>query len=209
MSDEPWVWQSDNAPTPLADDERPRGEVTCGDWHGADGEPRALAELLSRLDACALFTVLGEREFTSQWVQPPIASQSVGRLRPDLILIPKPPLVEAGWLGAIGVEVKRSGTKAGPVIAQAIDYRRCSYSIPRMRGLTVLLEAVFIWPLDYAAGPLASLQFSQRIGSLWNAYGESLTFRFSDQRVLSIKDDGTFRVNTQSLANAGRKEGSR
>lgn len=127
------------------------------------------------------------REVSGVLLQPRPA-QTDGALRIDRVLIPKKPLIDAGWKhGAIGVELKRSGEKIGPPISQAIDYSRGAFTIPRFGGVRVVLDWVFIWPVASQGGTTASLMAQNRLGSaepVGRSYAPSVRFKPGSQPAL-------------------------
>lgn len=51
--------------------------------------------------------------------------------RIDYVLMPRDALLREGWsLGSIGVEVKKSDVKPGPVMNQMLDYRSAAFHTP-------------------------------------------------------------------------------
>ena len=128
-------------------------------------------------------------------------------MRIDRILIPNERLYAAGWRhGAIGIEIKRSGEKLGPPLAQAMDYTRAAWTIREARGISVFLSMVFIWPMPKQYGPLASVLVHNRIGSASFSQWTSLYLQFGDETILHIDVPGEFRLGN---GNSGRKVGSR
>lgn len=86
--------------------------------------------------------------------------------RVDRILIPKLPALKAGWhFGAIVVEGKKSDTKVGKLIAQAMDYTRCVFTLSTgVPGLMLMSQWVFVYPLDRITGDIESIMAQNRIG---------------------------------------------
>lgn len=129
--------------------------------------------------------------------------------RIDRILIPKPPLVDHGWrFGAIGVECKKSNTKAGRPLSQCVDYRDAAFKI-WSAGVTVMLEQVFLWPFAPPGGAVQSLIAQRRIGGIYESDG-LVVFNLFQQRVLKFTTQGNFvRLMDSTMASNGKKRGSR
>ena len=108
-------------------------------------------------------------------------------LRIDRILMPSKALQDAGWLhGAIGVEIKASGTKLGPVVAQAIDYTRCAFEV--QPGFFMPVGFVFIFPVQIPGADLGSVMTQNRVGScVVTPLGQLVFFRGSS-RIVSVEE---------------------
>jgi hypothetical protein len=86
--------------------------------------------------------------------------------RIDRILIPLPKLTNAGWCaGAIGVEIKKSGVKLGPVISQMMDYMRATWRLSPS-NVSVMLDFCFVFPSEVIGNNLGSLLSQNRIGQV-------------------------------------------
>lgn len=178
----------------------PRNE-TSGNWLT---EADSASALDRRLASHNLWTVY--REVPGVLLQPR-PGQVDKSVRIDRVLIPNERLHAAGWRhGAIGIEVKRSGVKLGPPLAQAMDYTRAAWTIAEARGISVLLSMVFVWPMPKQYGPLASLLIHNRIGSASFSKWTSLYLQFGDETILHVDQAGEFRLGT---IDSGRKVGSR
>jgi hypothetical protein len=171
--------------------------VTAGDWLTELESASALDE---RLAACQLF--VGYEEIAGVLVAPR-PDQVNKTVRIDRVLLPTRRLREAGWgLGAIGIEIKRSGEKIGPPLAQAMDYVRAAW---RVDGLWIQLGAVFVWPIDKQYGPLTSVLTHNRVGTAEYSPYRLLRLRL-DQVVLDVTDPFVFRVAEYG---SGTKVGAR
>lgn len=127
--------------------------------------------------------------------------------RIDRILVPRARLVEAGWThGPIGVEAKSSGRKAGPAIAQILDYGRAVFLIESGCWPRIMLEWIFLWPAVKAGGDLASIMTQHRIGLVHAAHDGSLIFTTDSTTAIKVAPNGA--VTARELA-AGRKAGTR
>lgn len=166
-------------------------------------EAAAAAALDARLEWMDLWTM--HREVNGVLLHPGMRQEQRG-VRIDRILIPRQRLIDAGWsLGAIGIEIKRSGVRVGPPLAPAIDYVRSAWTI-RPDGLAIVLGACFVWPMDKQSGPLCSLMSNTRVGSASFSNYESLVLTLGEEHVLRVATSGEFRVRD---AGTGRQVGSR
>jgi hypothetical protein len=176
--------------------------LTAGTWAT---EIEAAAAFDSFLNQCGLWSVY--REVPGTLIQPR-PSQADKGMRIDRILLPTPRLLALGWThGAIGVEIKRSGVKIGPPIAQAMDYGRTVWRLDQLGGLRLWLDWVFIWPMTKRHGPIASVLAQNRIGSASSDAWTPLCLWSGEQNLIRIERDGTVAIGT-APAN-GRKAGSR
>lgn len=129
--------------------------------------------------------------------------------RIDRILVPKTPLIEQGWeFGAIGVECKRSGIKAGKPLSQCIDYRDAAFKFGS-GGFTIMLEQVFLWPFACCHGAFQSLITQRRVGGIYE-YKGAIVFSLFQQNVMTFNTQGEFlRLLNEMMKNNGRKRGNR
>jgi hypothetical protein len=175
-------------------------QYTDGQW---PDEAEAVRELDARLARCAhIFLV--HREVPGTYVQP--RYRTVERQpRIDRLLIPKSPLIDAGWNhGVIGVECKCSGKKLGTIIAQCQDYGRAVFRTPN--NFALVCEWIFIWPLGTFAGDVASVMTQNRIGGLCGDRYTLLKFKAACGNLMTISWDGVLDVRPMT---AGQKVGSR
>jgi hypothetical protein len=150
-----------------------------------------------------LWTVYREVSGTPVHLRP---GQDRNGLRIDRILCARPALVELGWTaGIIGIELKRSGEKAGPPLSQCLDYLRASWRLPPA-GSHVMLDYVFLWPLPKVAGTLASIMAQQRIGSAFATNSNALRLVSGEANILTVRRSGEVHVGA---CNAGTRIGSR
>jgi hypothetical protein len=148
------------------------------------------------------------KEVVGQYLLPRPCSKDQ-RARIDRIVIPRRPLVEAGWtLGPFGIEVKRSGKKAGPTICQAMDYARALYVMPQdssIPGHRIVLSWIFLFPLKEMGGDLSSIMMQHRIGRCWLS-SHSLSFGGDGIWAINLRANGEY--DAKPLA-SGQKVGSR
>lgn len=127
-------------------------------------------------------------------------------VRIDRILIPTQALIDLGWRhGIIGVEIKRSGVKLGPALAQAMDYTRSTFTLEGGDFL-IVPTWVLVWPAENEHGPLASLMAQNRVGVVESNQWATLRLRIGEMTLLHASSTGEVRIGAQS---AGRKVGSR
>jgi hypothetical protein len=136
---------------------------------------------------------------------------TAGACRIDRILVPTEKLTKAGWdQGLVGVELKRSEKKLGPLVSQMLDYKRACWSLPG--GAQAVLSWVFLFPCARTHNELASLMAQNRVGTCSLDYPESsewhqLSFFCGEQSVLVcyLNQDRVEVKNTD----LGRRVGSR
>lgn len=165
-------------------------------------------------DAAAAFDAMAQTpyfrvydEVPGQIMQPRIGCLNTN-VRIDRILVPAPDAIAAGWnAGCIGIEMKRSGKKAGPIVAQCLDYMRAAFTLPT--GNVCLLGTCFIWPLEQPKNDIASIMAQHRIGSVEPCSSGSLAFYLSAYRVLSLSANHVGCPHPKHLKNVGRKSGTR
>ena len=186
-----------------------REEKVISERLATSGEYQTEDDSCARFDAVIeshpdLFQAIKE---VKGWYAQPQFNTEVKDARIDRVLIPQPRLVKAGWvLGPIGVEIKRSNIKAGPAISQALDYSRCVFKIDRGSMPRIVLEWVFIWPIEKAYCDIGSIMTQNRIGCAFATHSGRLTFRTDSINLIVVNPDGTVSV---TLPRCGRKRGSR
>lgn len=127
-------------------------------------------------------------------------------LRIDRVLVPAPRLIDAGWAnGIIGCEIKKSGVKIGPVIAQAMDYSRAVWTL-EPGSFRVWLDWTFIWPMAKQSGPIASVLSQNRLGSATSDAWTRIQFKSGENNIVTVGRDGQIRLGA---ATNGAKVGSR
>jgi hypothetical protein len=85
------------------------------------------------------------------------------KVRIDFVIVPKQKAIQEGWsMGAVGIELKKSGTKIGRQVCQAMDYTRAAFQMTG--GILINLSWVFIGPSDTVMGDLGSVMAQNRIG---------------------------------------------
>lgn len=165
-------------------------------------EQDAAAAFDEAVERTGLFAMHREVRGTLLQPRPGQVDKSV---RIDRILIPTPRLGQLGWnLGMVGVEIKRSGIKVGPAIAQAMDYTRACFTIGY--GVQIIPTMVFLWPADKQHGPLASVLAQNRLGTAETNRWAALRLMSGEMNVLHVSHTGEVRIGTGT---AGAKVGSR
>jgi len=131
-------------------------DATCGDYLTEADAAAAFDELAP----CDMFDVATEVSGALRW---PLHGQEVGtRVRIDRVLVPTQRTLDAGWEhGAIGVEIKKSGVKAGKSLNQMFDYLRSTFTIA---GQQMQLGYAVLWPYrGPEGGVLSSIFHGQRL----------------------------------------------
>jgi hypothetical protein len=175
--------------------------LTCGDYKT---EPDAVSALLAIVNP-EHWHVL--QEVDGWMLHPRLDTAGPGRLRIDVLLQPKRALIESGWRwGIVGIECKKSGTKIGRVISQAMDYTRCVWETPN--GFNVMTRLVFVWPCEPVKNDLESVMVQHRIGVA------HLQHRLARLRLLygvtvAYADNGHGQPCVAAELRAGNKQGSR
>ena len=177
----------------LTDIRYPSGDsdLTCGPWRTeAEAEDYAVA-FLERTDLFKLYRQVPGRPLCQRHFQTPKT------VRADILLLPRPRLLAAGWGdGAIVVEVKRSGEKTGPGYSQLLDYLNTAW--PLAGGVCVLPTFGFLFPVRKRFGPLASIMAQQHIGTAWVDQG-TLWLYAGESRVMTIYESGGVRLGHTNI----------
>ena len=190
-----------------SDDFKPDGgfeqAVTTGDYATEKASAEAFDGLVERTGLFKVFSEVPGHVAHPQW------GCESGTLRIDRVLIPTTKMLEAGWTrGAIGVEIKKSGIKAGRPLSQLLDYGRCTWRLPS--GITVVCRYNVLWPLDRQHGIVASIMQQNRVGCAWlgdENYGPSLYFFCGEANLFIYNlDSGRLILGTAKI---GERTGSR
>jgi hypothetical protein len=176
---------------------------TCGDFATED---EAKAAFLAAIKATECFNVYSEVDC---WYfgGSVFGDRPTGRI--DFILSPKKPLIDRGWtMGMIGVECKKSGHKAGPLICQMIDYSKAVFRLPDNNGgCLVCLTAICCFPgLTASGGAIGSIMANHRIGSV-TIHQRSTRININTTAVFSF--DPCSHEFTHKNIHCGYKNGSR
>lgn len=116
------------------------------------------------------------KEVRGEMNQPQPGNNIKSAYRIDRVLVPTQKLYDSGWTkGLIGVEIKRSNIKAGPPLSQMLDYLRCVWIAPG--NIKVMLDYIFLFPLEKTAGTIASLMAQNCVGSCSLRYPEVSEWR--------------------------------
>lgn len=162
--------------------------VTSGEYKNEDDAKEAFRAAVKE---CGFFNVYEEVDC---WYfgGSVFGDKPTGRI--DFVLTPKPLLIAKGWLnGCVGVEAKKSGHKAGPLICQMMDYSKAVFRLPDQCGASLIcLTCVFSFPeLAHITGAVASIMANSRIGcaavdkaGLWMKIGGTNAFRWMNGKVL-------------------------
>ena len=172
---------------------------TIGSWLTETDSATALDRALRVTDLWKIY-----REVRGTLIQPR-AGQIDRGVRIDRVLVPNRKLIDLGWIrGIIGIEIKKSGIKIGPPIAQAIDYGRSIWTLPN--GFNVWLDMVFVWPMGPQHGNIASILTQNCIGSAYPSDWTPLHLKAGEVNILRVHNDHTVDLGTMV---AGKRVGSR
>ncbi len=150
-----------------------------------------------------LFAVTKEVDGTLQYSRP---KQTQIGVRIDRVLFPKKKLLDVGWRsGVVGIEIKKSGHPAGPLVAQAEDYMQSVFTFDS--GVSVCLNSIFLFPSFTAGGIAASILAQRRIGFVGERDGR-LSLWLNNTCLLRYAC-GSVRLGNSSQLNCGMKVGSR
>lgn len=128
-------------------------------------------------------------------------------VRIDRVLFPRRKLIDLGWSsGAIGIEIKKSGHPAGPVVAQAEDYMQSIFTFSS--GVSVALNSVFIFPGFSCGGIVQSILAQRRIGFVVERRGR-FGLVLNNTFLLDYAIDDEWKVGTAANLRCGAKVGSR
>ena len=180
--------------------ERLRGDpsLTYGDWQVEAELEDELVGLLGQLGCFEIHRQIPGRPLYLHHFKP------LQEVRADLLLIPGEKLLKAGWHeGVIVVEVKRSGERIAPGLAQVADYLACGFTLPS--GVVVVPSYGFLFPVEIQRRTVAGLMLQGRTGGLRYA-GGTLEFHCGEFLILSLSLERGISVNPQSF---GRKTGAR
>lgn len=174
--------------------------TTCGYFRTEDDAWKAFDAAVDKAGAFKTYVkVYGE------YLQPRVATE-IKIAEIDRILVPNQKAIDAGWNGGIiGVEGKKSGVKLGPPVSQALDYSRCAFRLANNFWVHPLW--VFVFPMEKQNGPLQSLMYQNRIGTVEFSYCRSLVFSTATcTGVIHITPNGDLFAKQ---VEGGNKRGSR
>lgn len=121
----------------------------------------------------------------------------------DAILIPTCSKIT---IGAIAVEIKKSGEKIGPGLSQLKDYLQCVFPVGNNIGVMPAFGFLFPCPTQHEA--TASWMQHQRIGNICiDTNRQLISFHIGEQELLRF--DGVGRLVKCVEPRSGRKSGSR
>jgi len=134
-------------------------EVTIGNFKTELDAYKEFDEVIESTDVFRLYKqVEGRVIFHHHW------KEDKRNLIIDRVLIPTQKTQDAGWtLGIIGVEIKKSGVKIGPPLAQSEDYLDAVWFITKAK-LAIHLSHVFIFPCGELHNNMASVCAQSHLG---------------------------------------------
>jgi len=177
--------------------------LTSGEYQTEEDAARELDALLKAgVDTGALRVVY--KEVTGQYFFiPPRGEVKCPRI--DRIVVPGKKLEDAGWKhGPFGIEIKKSGHKAGPVVNQCCDYQLARFQV--REGYWLCLEYVFVFPLERIGGDVESVMVNHRIGCASKNRHGAFNCDVSGCSVLRFHPNGEMHGRE---IKSGRKLGSR
>ena len=137
-----------------------RDGYTCGTWTREADSCAALDRAIEATDDFLIY-----KEVVGQSVQPQLGVDKQ-RFRIDRVLFPTAQLMRAGWThGPIGIECKASGKRIGPALAQLFDYSRSVWLPNPATGTWIMLQWLFLWPVNKTSSTVASVMAQHRVGS--------------------------------------------
>lgn len=108
------------------------------------------------------------------------------RPRVDRLLLPNKKAIDLGWTyGPVGVEIKRSGTKLGRPVSQAIDYVRDAV-FETEQNFLVPLNWIFLWHLQSVGGDIESVMTQNKIGRAFSTSTYSFALAVGGTVVLRV-----------------------
>lgn len=150
-----------------------------------------------------LFAVTSEVPGVRQYSRP--EQQKTG-VRIDRLLFPKKKLLNVGWRsGVVGIEIKKSGHPAGPMVAQAEDYMQSVFTFES--GVSVVLNSVYLFPSFSVGGIAASVLAQRRIGFAGELNGRLGLWLNNTCLIRYAFDD--VQIGSSSQLSCGMKVGSR
>jgi hypothetical protein len=135
--------------------------ITEGDYSTEDDAKVAFESAVKATDSFNLYSEIDCWYFGGSV----FGDKPNGRI--DFVLTPRPSLIKSGWLnGCVGVEVKKSGHKAGPMLCQMIDYSRSVFRLPDTCGRSLICPTIIVgFPaFNVTGGVMGSLMANHRIG---------------------------------------------
>jgi len=133
--------------------------------------------------------VVGRRLFDDK----PINREENGQnLIPDRILHPTQEAFKSGWKwGPIGVELKKSNIKLGPVFGQVLEQRQSVYLSKHLYYTRIMPLLFAIFPVEEIKHNLHSISMTQLILSCtYKQYNRVLKFSSGNVFVLSLGESG-------------------
>jgi hypothetical protein len=135
--------------------------------------------------------------------------------RIDRVLIPTRQAILNGWdIGAVGIEIKASGTDIGKALAQCMDYQRSIWETPS--GFHYRLRWVFLFPCRQVVGAAAALMANGHVGyaysgnGSWDSKETMLVLGCGCLNPLTVERDGnTVTVNIRGAGSICCRRGSR
>jgi hypothetical protein len=176
-------------------------EVTTGNYQTEEEACKAFDEAISKTGLFKSF-----QEVCGFYLYYPRYKDQYKSPRIDRILIPTSKLIDAGWCaGAIGIEIKKSGVKIGPVMSQMMDYMRATWKL-KPSNVMVMLDFCLLFPCDVIGNNVGSILSQNRLGQVSLKYYK-IEFYSGDHRQIKYTFDNDETKVKQNLF--GKRTGSR
>ncbi|NBW12842.1 MAG: hypothetical protein EBR82_32945 [Caulobacteraceae bacterium] len=134
--------------------------------------------------------------------------QEQSNVRADVLLIPKSNVEDKIRLGAIVIEVKKSGVAIGPAISQLKDYLNSVFIVDSLCEVGIIPTYGFVFPCYGQNSATASWMSHQHMGTIQIIeHSGNVCFCSGEERLLEFFPNGGIRFYRQSRN--GRKTGSR
>jgi len=175
--------------------------VTSGNFANEDDSKRAFVEAFKATDCFNIYEEIDCWYFGGSV----FGDKPTGRI--DYVLAPRKRLIDAGWrMGIIGIEVKKSGHKAGPLICQMIDYSKAVFRLPDACGASmVCLSSVCCFPgITHCGYAIGSIMCQHRLGNVIVKKQRTM-IQVGSTNMFSLSDRG---IECRFI-NSGYKNGSR
>lgn len=174
------------SPAPVEQPNRDFGQLTCGDY---ETEKDAHDFFKGFFSGCPFFVYEPEVRGRRLYDDLPVSKDHDGQnLRIDGILHPLDHAFDAGWkLGPIGVEIKKSRTAVGPVIAQVLEQRQTLFVSAHLKGTRFKPTMFAVFPCHGVSHDLHSLFETQSILACdYSGYRDSIKFKMPGKNALEI-----------------------
>lgn len=179
------------------------GQTTCNNFQTEKEAEQFFDSCVNSDFFVAEKQVKGRRIYDDK---PQKADQQNGQnLKPDRILYPTKLAFDSGWKwGPIGVEIKKSDIKVGPVFTQVLEQRQALYYSKHLHGARIMPMIFAIFPTEQIKYDIHSISERQLIVSCrYNDKYRQLQFCTHSRNILSISEDGIW-VNSSWMPSTSK-----